>query len=239
MSVREHQTRDPHDGAGADRDDRPTAAAADRDHRGGRADPFPVRFPVVALIASAGGVQALIRVLHPFPADLPAAVLIALHQDPTLASNLAAILQRRTQLPIAVAGPDAVMRPGRALLAPPGWHMLVTSEARLGLIKTGDVPPPRPSADLLLSTLAVTCGRRALAVILTGMGHDGQAGTRAIAHCGGTVLAQDRATSQFFSMPAAAISTHDVQQILSLDAIADAVIRHVARTTPPSVSAGA
>jgi two-component system chemotaxis response regulator CheB len=195
-----------------------------------------VRFPVVALIASAGGVDALSRVLGPLPGHLPAAVLIALHQDPTRVSNLAAILQRRTRLPIAVADQDTVLRPGVALLAPPGWHMLVTSQSRLGLIETGDLPPPRPSADLLLSTLAVTCGARALVVILTGLGHDGQAGTRAIAHCGGTVLAQDEATSRFFSMPAAAIATQHVQQILGLDTIADAVIRHVARTRPTSVS---
>ena len=219
------------EGDGAGKDDPLTAAAVDLQHRGGRADPFPVRFPVVALIASAGGIDALARVLGPLPGDLPAAVLIALHQDPTRVSNLAAILRRRTRLPIDVAGQGAVMRPGCALVVPPGWHLLVTSEARLGLIETGDLPPARPSADLLLSTLAVTCGSRALAVILTGLGHDGQAGTRAIAHCGGTVLAQDEATSQFFAMPAAAIATHHVQQVLGLETIADAVIRHVARTS--------
>ena len=83
--------------------------------------------------------------------------------------------------------------------------------------------------------LASAAAARPLAVMLTGMGHDGQAGTRAIAHGGGTVLAQDEATSQFFAMPAAAIATHHVQQVLGLDAIADAVIRHVARTSPTSV----
>ena len=68
MSVRKHQTGDLRGGAGAQRGYRPTVAAADVDHRSGRADPFPVRFPVVALIASAAGVQALIRILQPLPA---------------------------------------------------------------------------------------------------------------------------------------------------------------------------
>jgi two-component system chemotaxis response regulator CheB len=66
-----------------------------------------------------------------------------------------------------------------------------------------------------------------LAVVLTGMGHDGQAGVRAIAHCGGTVLAQDQATAKYNSMPAAAIATTHVEQILPIDGIADAIIRHV------------
>ena len=66
-------------------------------------------------------------------------------------------------------------------------------------------------------------------VILTGLGHDGQAGVRAIAHCGGVVLAQDAATSAFHSMPAAAIATDQVQQVLPLDQIADAILRHVRR----------
>jgi two-component system chemotaxis response regulator CheB len=74
---------------------------------------------------------------------------------------------------------------------------------------------------------------RALAVILTGMGHDGQAGVRAIAHCGGTVLAQDRANSLFDAMPSAAIATHQVRQVLALDDIGEAIIRHVASSTRP------
>ena len=191
------------------------------------ADPYPVPFPVVALIASAGGLEALTRVLAPLPADLPAAVLVVLHQDPTRPSELAAILARRTALSVVVAEDGAVMRPGQLLVIPPGRHLLVTAEARIGLIDAGALPPARPSADLLLVTLAVTCGVRALAVILTGMGHDGEAGVRAIAHCGGTVLAQDKATSRYHSMPAAAIATHQVQAVLSADALGPAILAHV------------
>jgi len=190
-------------------------------------DLYPVKFPVVALIASAGGVDALGHVLARLPAGLPAAVLVALHQDPTRTSSLVTILGRLTQLPVEVATDNGPMRPGRVLVVPPGHHLLVTSEARVGLITTGDFPPARPSADLLLSTLAVTCGRRVLAVVLTGMGHDGQAGVRAIGHCGGTILAQDEATSEFGAMPLAAITTGYVREVLALGDIPAAIIRHV------------
>jgi two-component system chemotaxis response regulator CheB len=190
-------------------------------------DPFPVRFPVVALVASAGGLGALSHVLANLPADLPAAVLVALHQSPTQASLLAPILSRRTALRVEEAADRTEMRSGTVLVIPPAYHLLVTSDARIGLIDTGPVPPSRPSADLLLATLAVTCGSRALAVILTGMGHDGQAGVRAIAHCGGTVLAQDRATSEFYAMPSAAIATEHVHRILALADIAPAIVNQV------------
>ncbi|GII05762.1 chemotaxis protein CheB [Planobispora takensis] len=190
-------------------------------------DDFAVPFPVVALIASAGGVDALSRVLAPLPADLPAAVLVVLHQDPaTPGQRLAAILARRTTMPVRIAADNEVLRPGLVLVIPPGRHLLITSPGRIGLIETGALPPSRPSADLLLATLAVTCGPRALAVILTGMGHDGQAGVRAIGHCGGTVIAQDQDTSAFFSMPSAAIMTGRVSQVLALDDISAAITVH-------------
>jgi two-component system chemotaxis response regulator CheB len=191
------------------------------------ADSFPVPFPVVALVASAGGVDALARVIAALPPDLPAAVLVALHQDPSRGSQLADILRRDSHLEVAVAADQMLMEPGTVLVIPPGRHLLVTSEARIGLIPTGALPPARPSADLMLATLAVTCGTRALAVILTGMGHDGQAGVRAIAHCGGTVIAQDEASAEFPSMPAAAVTTGRVHQILALAAIPDAILKHV------------
>ncbi|WP_433046102.1 chemotaxis protein CheB [Dactylosporangium sp. CS-033363] len=193
------------------------------------ADPFPVGFPVVAIIASAGGVEALLRVLEPLPADLPAAVLVALHQEPHRVSELAQVLGRQTRLPLSLAEPDEEMRPGAVLVAPPGWHLIVTSHARIGLIETGALPPSRPSGDLLLATLAVTCGPRALAVILTGGGHDAQAGVRAVVHCGGTVLAQDEDTSKIFAMPAAAIATGKVSQVLAVDDIAAAIVAHTTR----------
>ncbi|WP_433200513.1 chemotaxis protein CheB [Dactylosporangium sp. CS-047395] len=194
-----------------------------------RPDPFPVGFPVVAIIASAGGVEALLRVLEPLPEDLPAAVLVALHQFPHRVNELARVLGRRTRLPLTLAEPDALMRPGTVLVVPPGRHLIVTSRARIGLIETGALPPPRPSGDLLLATLAVTCGPRALAVVLTGGGHDAQAGVRAVVHCGGTVLAQDEDTSKVFAMPAAAISTGKVSQILAVDDIAAAIVAHTTR----------
>jgi two-component system, chemotaxis family, protein-glutamate methylesterase/glutaminase len=188
---------------------------------------YPLTFPVVALVTSAGGLDALSQVLGPLPADLPAAVLIVQHQSPDHPSRLAHILDKRTALRVDTASDGDLLVQGMVLVAPPAQHLLVTSEARIGLISSGDLPPSRPSADLLLATLAVTCGPRVLAVVLTGKGHDAQAGIRAVHHYGGTVMAQDQATSEHFGMPSAAAATGLVHAVLPVQDIARQIYAHV------------
>jgi two-component system, chemotaxis family, protein-glutamate methylesterase/glutaminase len=200
------------------------SAALAAPHSGAPPDAADPSFPIVALLASAGGVDALSRVLAALPANLPAAVLVVLHQAQTRASVLVGILGRRTELTVAEARQDTVLRPGLVLVTPPGRHLLVTPAGRVSLVDSYHSPRPRPSGDLLLATLAVACGPRVLAVVLTGQGFDGHAGVQAVHQHGGTVFAQDEATSKYFDMPAAAITTGGVQQILGLDDIAAAIV---------------
>lgn len=180
--------------------------------------------PVVALVASAGGVEALYRVLAPLPADFPAAVLVVLHVSPHARSSLAAVLARHTALSVRNAEDGDQLTPSMVLVAPPGHHVLVTSAGTICLVESGVRPPARPSADLLLVTLAMSRGPRVTAVVLTGVGHDGTVGIRAVSYCGGTVLAQDQESSEFFSMPESAINTKLVDQVVPLDRIADVLL---------------
>jgi two-component system chemotaxis response regulator CheB len=189
---------------------------------------YTIKTPVVALVTSAGGLNALTQVLGRLPADLPAAILVVQHIDPEHTSSLPEILDSRTALSVHPAHNDDLLVAGTVLVAPPANHLLVTADARIGLIDSGGFPPPRPSADLLLATLAVTCGPRSLAVVLTGKGTDAQAGIRAIRYCGGTVFAQSEATAEHFGMPGAAIETGLVDAVLPLDELARAVQKHVA-----------
>ncbi len=202
------------------------AAAADLD---GAA--FPVGFPVVALVTSAGGLNAVAGILEPLPDWLPAAVLVVQHLSPSGPALLARLLDGRTALPVRDAVDGDRLRPGVVFVAPAGSHLLVTSAATLGLIASAAIPPARPSADLLLATLAVTCGPRALAVVLTGHGHDAQAGIRAVHRCGGTVFAQDRASAEHPAMPAAAIATGLVHAEIPLADLAAAILAHLAGQT--------
>jgi two-component system chemotaxis response regulator CheB len=177
-------------------------------------------FPVMALVCSAGGLDALTRVLGRLPAGLPAALLVLQHIDPEAISSLPAILARRTALAVVDAAEGSVLRPGQVLVAPPGQHTLITSAGTVALIESGDRPPYRPSADLLLTSLALAVGPRAVAVVLSGHGIDGATGATAVHHFGGVVIASDEASSTEFSMPGATIDRDTIiDHVVPLDDI--------------------
>jgi two-component system, chemotaxis family, protein-glutamate methylesterase/glutaminase len=186
---------------------------------------------VVALITSAGGLDALTYILAQLPADLPAAILIAQHTNPQRDHHLAAILDKRTELTVRDAENGQEITAGTVLVAPARHHLLVTPDQRVALIECGSYPPARPSGDLLLTTLATAVGRGAVAVVLTGAGHDAATGATAIHHFGGFVITSDARTSQHFSMPHATINRDDaVDLILPLDQIGDTL--HQLATAP-------
>jgi two-component system chemotaxis response regulator CheB len=119
---------------------------------------------------------------------------------------------------------DGRLCPGRVWIAPPNRHLLVNSDGTLSLTQSELVHFVRPSADLLFESVAASYKERAIAVVLTGSGSDGSMGVKAIKKMGGTVIAQDEASSQYFGMPGAAIHTGQVDFILSLDDISPALI---------------
>jgi two-component system chemotaxis response regulator CheB len=181
-------------------------------------DPAPADWPIVALVASAGGVDALSRVLSGLPAELPASVIVLLHVSPDRESVLPDILRRVCALGVEPARDGDELSPGHVLVAPAGRHLLITPALRVALIESGAFPPSRPSADLLLTTLAIAAGPRAIAVVLTGKGHDGATGATAVHRFGGTVLATDAASSQFFAMPSATIERDGaIDRVVDLD----------------------
>jgi two-component system chemotaxis response regulator CheB len=191
-------------------------------------------FPIVALVCSAGGLDALIRVLEPLPADLPATVLVLQHVSPQHPSALAAILDQRTDMPVVAAADGAPLAPGRVLVSPAGQHTLITTDETIALIPSGGLPPYRPSADLLLTTLAVVAGSRVIAVVLTGRGNDAATGASAVHRFGGTVIVSTAGTSAHQAMPQATIDRDDaVDHVIALDDIPPLLIT---LSTAPTVS---
>jgi two-component system chemotaxis response regulator CheB len=189
-------------------------------------EPTEVRppFEVVALAASAGGLQALSEVLAALPADFRAAVVLVQHLDRRHRSLMAEILSRRTPLRVRQAVQGDRIGAGGVWIAPPDHHLLVNGDGSLSLSQTELVHFVRPSADLLFESMAAGYRDRAIAVVLTGTGSDGEMGVRAVKTTGGTVIAQDQATSEFFGMPGAAIRTGCVDFVLPLPEIAPALI---------------
>ena len=189
-----------------------------------KADGTPFTRPVIGIATSAGGLSALSRLLSALPATLDAAILIVQHLDPDRPSHLADILGRRTALPVKQAAGEDQLHPGAVFIAPPGAHILVDRE---GIITLSDRPPVhfvRPAADHLFESIAGSFGSRAVAVVLTGTGHDGATGAQAVKQAGGRVIVQDETTSEFFGMPKSAIDAGQVDLILPLDDIAPALV---------------
>lgn len=164
---------------------------------------------VVAMVASAGGLDAVRTVLEGVPADVDAAVLVLVHQDPDRTSLLPDLLRRGCALPVRHAVDGDALMAGQVLVAPPGRHLLITQDRRVALLLSGAFPPNRPSADLLLVSMALSLGADAMAVVLSGRGHDGATGATAVHDFGGRVLTADRASSKEFAMAEAAIGRDD------------------------------
>ncbi|MCX6031735.1 MAG: chemotaxis protein CheB [Chloroflexi bacterium] len=186
-------------------------------------------FDVIALAASAGGLTALSLVLAGLPAEFPAAIAIVQHLDPRHRSLMADILSRRTALHVKQAEEGDRLAPSTVYIAPPNRHLLVNPDGSLSLSQTELVHFVRPSADLLFESVAASFKDRAIAVVLTGTGSDGAMGVQAIKKMDGTVIAQDEKTAEFFGMPGAAIKTGQVDFILPLEEIPEALVSLVMR----------
>jgi two-component system chemotaxis response regulator CheB len=185
---------------------------------------------LVAIAASAGGLSALSAVLSGVPETLPAAIVVVQHLAPGHRSLMADILARRTLLDVAEAREAELLQPGHVRIAPPDRHLLVNPNGTLSLSQSKLVHFVRPSADLLFESAAAAFGSRVVAVVLTGTGSDGAMGVTAVEKMGGTVIAQDEATSEFFGMPGAAIKTGVVSLVLPLREIPSAIIALVTGT---------
>jgi two-component system chemotaxis response regulator CheB len=193
---------------------------------------FPnVAYNVVAIAASMGGLRALREILSALPADFPAAITVVQHLSPLFPSYLDECLNRHTPLRVKQAEEGELLRARTVYIAVPDKHLLVNTEGRVSLTDTPKVNFVRPAADKLFASVAISYKSRAIAVVLTGRQSDGRMGVLAITKHGGTVLAQDEATSECFDMPKAAISTGQVDLVLPLQAIASTLVSLVMTET--------
>jgi two-component system chemotaxis response regulator CheB len=178
------------------------------------------------MAASVGGLKALSVILGGLPADFPAAITIVMHVSPEHKSLLAEILSSRTDLEVREAHTGDVLCHSKVFVAPPNHHLFVAPGGHLELSSSSaeKVHYARPSAEPLFASVAEVYKKNAIAVVLTGGDGDGSFGVRIIKEHGGTVIAQDRPTSQDFSMPETSIKTGDVDFILPVDKIAAKLI---------------
>ena len=173
------------------------------------------RIAAIGLAASTGGPAALRRVLVDLPGDAPP-VFVVQHMSPGFLGGFAAWLGDVAPGRVSIALDGEPVRPGTILVAPDDRHLGVDAQRRVRLIDSAPVNGHRPSADVLFASLSEAYGAAALGVVLTGMGRDGADGLDMIRRCGGITLAQDRASSVVYGMPAVAAERGAAQQIVPL-----------------------
>ncbi len=184
--------------------------------------------PIAVLAASTGGPATLMKLVPQFPLDFPGAVLVVQHMPGAFTSQFAEQLASVSQLPVKQAENGEILRAGHVYVCPGDSHLRLVAPGRVALDSGPRIAGYRPSIDVALESVAALTGRNASVAILTGMGNDGARGVMAIQENGGLVLAQDESTSVIFGMPAEAIKTGAVEQVLPLQQIAAAISRRVA-----------
>ncbi len=159
---------------------------------------------VLAIGSSTGGPQALFSLFKSLNSRITVPVLITQHMPATFTAILAEHLARASGMKCAEAIDGEPLRGRQIYVAPGGFHMIVEAKDTENLVRLTTTPPEsfcRPAVDPMLRSIAETFGALALVIILTGMGQDGLQGCKAVTAAGGTVIAQDQATSVVWGMP--------------------------------------
>ena len=183
---------------------------------------------VIAVGSSTGGPQALAAFVRALRVAPPVPVVVVQHMPAGFTAMLADHLARLGGPPAAEARDGETLRPGHIYLAPGDRHLLVEGGAGGALVARLNSGPAenfcRPAVDPMLRSLVAACEGRITAVILTGMGSDGMLGCKAVAAAGGTVLAQDEASSVVWGMPGAVARAGLAQVLLPPDQLAERVM---------------
>jgi two-component system chemotaxis response regulator CheB len=179
---------------------------------------------VVAIGASTGGTRALSEIIPRLPGTFPAPVVVVQHMPAGFTASLAERLNANSTLRVKEAGEGDLLRPGEVSIAPGDRHLVVTPERRVRLTQDPPLWGVRPSVDRMMTSVSEAFGSGTLGVLLTGMGHDGAQGMRAIKQRGGMTLVQNQETCTVFGMPQAAIRLQCVDAVLPLADIPKAIV---------------
>ncbi|HEY6794968.1 MAG TPA: chemotaxis response regulator protein-glutamate methylesterase [Kineosporiaceae bacterium] len=219
-------------GGGAPRTVPPPRPAGGTDRPRTRTGPFRA----LVIGCSTGGPDALAKVLPTFPADLPVPLLIVQHMPPLFTKLLAQRLDGQCKLSVREAGEGDGVEPGRVLIAPGGKHLTLRRSGTQVVTHLTEDPPEnfcRPAVDVLFRSASSVYADRLLAVVLTGMGRDGEKGATAIRQAGGEVFVQDEATSVVWGMPGAVAMSGQADKVAPLPRIGQEIAAALARGPAP------
>jgi two-component system chemotaxis response regulator CheB len=185
------------------------------------------KFPLVVIAASTGGPATLMNLVPNFPRDFPGAIVLIQHMPAAFTSQLSVQLAEVAAIRVKEAEDREQVRPGVFYVCPGSHHLRFSSGGQFVLDDGPRISGYRPCADVSLESAAAYAGPQVIAVVLTGMGGDGARGVQAVKAAGGWALAQDEATSVIFGMPAEAIRTGAVNQVLGIQGMYPAIERRM------------
>ena len=187
---------------------------------------------IVVIGASAGGVDALLSLTKGLPANFPAPICVVLHIPPDSPRLLAKILARQSKLNVKEAEDGERYEAGTISIAPPDRHLLVADDGTLHVGRGPRENRHRPAVDPLFRSVALSHGRRAIGIILSGTLDDGTAGLLAIKQRGGIAIVQDPRDAIYPGMPQSAVQNVDVDHVVPLAEMATRLIE-VVQAPPP------
>lgn len=185
---------------------------------------------IVAIGVSTGGPPAVQKVLAALPANFPACILIAQHMPAAFTGPFAKRLDNICKITVKEAQNGDKLQAGVAYVSPGGQHLMLTMRGALPELVVTPEPASalyKPSVNVLAESVAKTVGRKAIGVILTGMGSDGLEGMRQLKAKGGYILAQNEQSCVVYGMPKAVVDAQLADQILDIDHMAEALITAV------------
>lgn len=193
-------------------------------------------FEILAIGTSIGGPQALNTILSGLSKDFPIPIVIVQHMTPGFISGFTKWLAKNKALAIKIAENDELLKDGTVYLAPDRYHLEVDRVDGSLVAKLVKKPPVSgfcPSATVLLKSVAKTCGKNAIGLLLTGMGSDGAQGLLELKNFAGHTLIQDQESTVVFGMPGVAQALNAVDQIVELNKIAEyltAITKHLKKS---------
>jgi two-component system chemotaxis response regulator CheB len=176
----------------------------------------PRRIEALVIGASAGGIDALMRILPGLPASPGYPVIVVVHLLEDRDSRLAEVFQQHLPMPVLQAQDKAQAEAGKVYFAPPGYHLSIEQERCFSLSQEEPVHFSRPAIDILMTSAADAYGPALCGLLLTGASQDGAAGMAAIGQVGGLTIVQDPDDADMSTMPAAAIRLRAPSLIMPL-----------------------
>jgi two-component system chemotaxis response regulator CheB len=180
----------------------------------------PAGARVIFIGVSTGGPVALSQVIPALPASLRSAIVVIQHMPPAFTATLADRLNAESKVIVREAAEGDRPMPGTVLIAPGGKHLEVESDGTLHLVDGPLVHGCRPAADVTMKSAAAAFGRRAVGLVMTGMGKDGAEGLAAIKRASGKTFVQDKESCVIYGMPKAALDLGVVDEVVTLDELA-------------------